>query len=65
MSRMLGGNTGYFSGEKDSMIVCMHSKQQKHLNFVWLSCTHAALDKIFDLHPAADDIKRATAEDFE
>eukprot|EP00965_Chrysotila_dentata_P038404 1275988-Pleurochrysis_carterae.AAC.1 len=37
ISRMLGGNTGYFSGEEYSIIVCMHSKQRKYFKFVWLS----------------------------
>eukprot|EP00965_Chrysotila_dentata_P243908 6205674-Pleurochrysis_carterae.AAC.4 len=59
LSRMLGGNTGYFDGDENSILLCMHDKQK--FNTVWISCTRADLPKVFDLAPRDEDAKHAFA----
>eukprot|EP00965_Chrysotila_dentata_P238317 6202420-Pleurochrysis_carterae.AAC.1 len=55
-SRMLGGNTGYFSGNRDCMLICMACKR---FGSVWMAVGASQLDLAFNLTPEQEDINAA------
>eukprot|EP00965_Chrysotila_dentata_P122632 4053364-Pleurochrysis_carterae.AAC.2 len=62
-SRMLGGNTGYFSGDPASIVVVMKNVK---FNVVWVSCKTTDMSTVFDLSPAESDITYAAGgEDYQ
>eukprot|EP00965_Chrysotila_dentata_P153608 5076969-Pleurochrysis_carterae.AAC.1 len=60
-SRMLGGNTGYFAGKRDSLILGLTNKR---FGSVWISANLSELDAVVQRRPAYDDVVGAFGEDY-
>eukprot|EP00965_Chrysotila_dentata_P086306 2847939-Pleurochrysis_carterae.AAC.1 len=56
-SRMLGGNTGCFSGERDCILICMACK--RFGIDVWIAVGVSQLESAFDLAPKPEDVNAA------
>eukprot|EP00965_Chrysotila_dentata_P131360 4343261-Pleurochrysis_carterae.AAC.1 len=57
-SRMLAGNTGCFSKERDNVIICLDNKKSSP-TCCWFAVRVSQLEAVFDLAPAAENIDTA------